>query len=55
MKKCNCKTCLLSKSPADCIIPFLRKKYKSVIEMLKDISSEKFIRLYKKSKQNDKN
>jgi len=56
-KKYNCKTCPLSKSPADCIIPFLsRKKYNSVEELIKDISSKKFYQLFKKLRNtNDKN
>jgi hypothetical protein len=38
LNKHNCKSCPLSKSPADCIIPFLKElKDKKLIELFKKI------------------
>ncbi len=47
MHKCICEVCRLN-NPADCIVPFLKKRYKSVREMIKDISSKEFLKIFKK-------
>ncbi len=48
MKKC--KNCSLSKSPADCVIPFISQKYKSVRDMIKNISSKCYYKFWLKRK-----